>query len=225
MSETANVIEYSHDYLPKAEWGRGEWNNEPDKVQYVDVATNLDCLILRGPVGALCGYVGVPETHPLFGTNYSGCAADPKCEESYCEHSPDRYLRVHGGLTFSDACHEPTREGWERWREMVRASAAEVAQYPNGSAARRLRDHGHLIDDFEGWRQWGISAFICHVPAEGRPERVWWFGFDCAHYGDLCPGMNRYGGESGYYKNRRYVESEIASLAQQLADIQPSAAA
>ena len=30
---------------------------------------------------------------------------------------------------------------------------------------------------------------ICHVPAPGEPDRVWWLGFDCAHSGDLIPGL------------------------------------
>ncbi len=28
---------------------------------------------------------------------------------------------------------------------------------------------------------------VCHVAFEGRPERVFWFGFDCAHWQDLHP--------------------------------------
>ena len=28
---------------------------------------------------------------------------------------------------------------------------------------------------------------VCHVAAPGEPEDVWWFGFDCAHLGDLIP--------------------------------------
>jgi hypothetical protein len=30
---------------------------------------------------------------------------------------------------------------------------------------------------------------ICHVPAPGEPDDVWWFGFDCAHGGDFKPGL------------------------------------
>ena len=28
---------------------------------------------------------------------------------------------------------------------------------------------------------------VCHVPQPGQPHDVWWFGFDCAHLGDLWP--------------------------------------
>lgn len=31
---------------------------------------------------------------------------------------------------------------------------------------------------------------ICHVPDDGESADIWWFGFDCAHAGDICPAMN-----------------------------------
>ena len=77
--------------VDKSEWPRGQWDNEPDKAQWID--SGLDCLIVRGPVGALCGYVGVPETHPAFGQGYD-----------------EQDLGVHGGLTFSGECR-PGDEG------------------------------------------------------------------------------------------------------------------
>ena len=30
---------------------------------------------------------------------------------------------------------------------------------------------------------------ICHLPQPGRPDNVWWFGFDCAHANDMAPVM------------------------------------
>jgi hypothetical protein len=82
----------------------GPWKSEPDKVQWIDTATGLDCLIVRN--AALCGYVGVPPEHPWHGKGYSECLNG--CgEDSYCyEHSPDAAVRVHGGLTFADGCNE-----------------------------------------------------------------------------------------------------------------------
>ena len=70
-------------------WGNGEWDNEPDKVQYVSVATGYPCLIVRNYSGALCGYVGVPEGHVWHGVGYDDVPAD-----------------CHGGLTFSGKCQE-----------------------------------------------------------------------------------------------------------------------
>jgi hypothetical protein len=149
----------------KTGWGDGPWNDEPDKLQWVDEATGLDCLIVRGPVGALCGYVGVPAEHPWHGIDYGGLDAD-----------------VHGGLTYSDRCQEGDDE----------------------------------------------SKGICHVPPPGRPVDVWWFGFDCAHSGDVAPTMDMHMRESGRmpihepyaaYRTVGYVQRECARLAEQLAAI------
>lgn len=65
----------------------GPWTDEPDKVQWVDSDTDLDCLIVRNRWGSLCGYVGVPAGHSLYEVPYQRIDVD-----------------VHGGLTFSDKC-------------------------------------------------------------------------------------------------------------------------
>jgi hypothetical protein len=72
--------------------------------------------------------------------------------------------------------------------------------------------------------QEGADAKVCHVPAKGRPDNVWWFGFDCAHDGDLVPATERlmanYGsrGLGGAYRDIDYVRAEVAHLAAQLAE-------
>lgn len=89
----------------------GPWDDEPDKAQWIDEATGLDCLIVRGPVGALCGYVGVPPEHPWHGKGYGGCL-NADCTEEFCwSHSPEAAISVHGGLTFSDSCQEGAEDG------------------------------------------------------------------------------------------------------------------
>lgn len=70
-------------------FGRGAWNAEPDKAHWVDEATGLDCLIVRNHLGALCGYVGVPEEHRFYGKHYDQMLA----------------VDVHGGLTYADECN------------------------------------------------------------------------------------------------------------------------
>ena len=56
--------------------------------------------------------------------------------------------------------------------------------------------HGGLT--FADFCQEGDEAHtICHIPGPGEPDRVWWLGFDCAHYMDLSPGMIAELGEFG----------------------------
>lgn len=66
-------------------WPPGPWDGEPDKVLWK--AHGLDCMIVRAPLGHLCGYVGVHEGHPWFGVDYD-----------------DIHAGAHGGLTYSDYC-------------------------------------------------------------------------------------------------------------------------
>lgn len=64
---------------------------------------------------------------------------------------------------------------------------------------------------------------ICHVPEEGEPDHVWWFGFDCAHAWDYIPGMKRFSeeviDERNTYKDISFVKDQCAKLAKQLKDI------
>jgi hypothetical protein len=78
-------IEYRS--VDKSTWGPGPWQDEPDKVQWQDEATGLPCLIVRGPSGAWCGYVGVPRPHPSYGEDYD-----------YVN------VEVHGDLTYAGKC-------------------------------------------------------------------------------------------------------------------------
>ena len=193
----------------KAEWPHGPWTDEPDKVQWIDEATGLDCLIVRNGSGALCGYVGVAPEHPLHGVDYD----DDACPR----------FDVHGGLTFADSCTEPTRELWNRVRMAVRAQQGEARRYPQGDSARRAKTMTPFMadDSYEAWREHAQGTLICHVPEPGRPANVWWFGFDCAHLGDVMPGCIERGLCDAYenlYRSIDYVTREVASLARQLAE-------
>ena len=224
MSTASNALqEWPSPPFDAEKWGAGPWQDEPGKIQWVDEPTGLDCLMVRNHFGAWCGYVGVAEGHPFFGKDYGQCAASPVCEESWCDHSPGSRISVHGGLTFADFCHEATREKWERWRESMIARQAEAAEYPRGDSAEAWRDLGKYMDDYEGWAEYGRSRFICHIPLPGRPARVWWLGFDCAHSGDYTPGLmssRSLGFHTGeVYRDREYVEGEVRNLAFQLAEV------
>ena len=69
------TIEY-RDVVDKTEWGPGPWQDEPDKKQWQDAATALPCLIVRGPSGSLCGYVGLPASHRYYGSEYDHVEVD-----------------------------------------------------------------------------------------------------------------------------------------------------
>ena len=87
MSATTFPGEVSREsYVDKSAWPRsGEWNDEPDRVEWR--ARGFAALIVRGPSGALCGYVGVEPGHPWHGVPYERVDAE-----------------AHGGLTYSNHC-------------------------------------------------------------------------------------------------------------------------
>lgn len=177
------IEQYTH--IDKSSWDPGPWMDEPDKAVWVDPETDLDCMIVRNGVGALCGYVGVPDTHPWFGLGYNSKTCDETCDEGddyWCSHRVEAIISVHGGLTFASGCQE------------------------------------------DGSRE----SSVCHIAQPGRPSKIWWFGFDCAHAGDFCPGMDarlpdnlkypRITGER--YRDVQYVMmSEIRRLADQLIEV------
>ena len=78
----------------KSTWGKGPWNKEPDRVDFI--YNGFSCLILRNSFGNWCGYVGVPNTHKLYGKNYFTI-----------EDMKDVNIEVHGGITYTDRCSSP----------------------------------------------------------------------------------------------------------------------
>lgn len=62
------------------------WKAEPDFVEFKH--DGFHCVIVRNlDLGHLCGYVGVPKGHPLFGKDYN--------------HLEGTKIIVHGGLTYA----------------------------------------------------------------------------------------------------------------------------
>lgn len=63
---------------------------------------------------------------------------------------------------------------------------------------------------------------MCHVPSEGRPHDVWWFGFKCNDSGDHLPAGTAYArsaDKSGIYRTADYVRGECERLALRLAEV------
>ena len=97
------------------------WLTEPMQMDFIHAG--LQCAMRRGPFGAWCGYVGVPEEHPFYGVQYgdkvdfsdSGrlpidmqrlgpinvfiSALDPDRDNNSIELC--MILPCHGGITFS----------------------------------------------------------------------------------------------------------------------------
>lgn len=62
---------------------------------------------------------------------------------------------------------------------------------------------------------------ICHVPAPGESDDVWWLGFDCAHLGDKSPGNSfsrSFGHETESYWTVEQVRAETERLAKQASE-------
>lgn len=131
-----------------AKYGAGPWVDEPDRVEWR--AHGHVCLIVRGPHGSLCGYVGVTPGHPWHGKPLA------EVEES---------VDAHGGLTYAAEC----------------------------------------------------QGNICHVPAPGEPEHLYWLGFDCGHAGDFVPVLARLGCafHDDQYRTVEYVRAAVERLAVQ----------
>lgn len=99
---------------------------------------------------------------------------------------------------------------------------------------------GRSVDDVNLDAHGGVnyagacSGQICHIPKPGEDDEVFWFGFDCAHAGDIWPfeplrlledppvnlfRENRGGFWQGRYGDVAYVKAEVEALADQLAEV------
>lgn len=231
-------------HFDKKSYKPGPWDDEPDKLQFMTMA-GLPGLIIRGPMGALCGYVGVQKEHPLYGVHYNkemdilASLLEKRLNEPMGENpsfnvlisavlgcevekSPEAVFTVHGGLTFSSHCSKPTRERWEQWRKSMIDRKDEAVMYPSGDIARAWIDRGDQVEDYEAYAKWTELRAICHVPEPHESDDVWYFGFDCSHCDDLIPMMLEYGFNSmrnSIYRDVEYVRKEVESLAAQLVDV------
>lgn len=151
----------------------GPWVDECDRAQWVDPATDLDCLVLRNRVGAWCGYVGVPPGHPFHGVGYHECALSQRCGESFCPHSPGYRMDVHGDLTFSSFCHEgagldaichvplPGREPHVFWLGFDCSHHMDLAPHDARDAAEERYGWSRELVDGRAYRDFGYVRDQC----------------------------------------------------------------
>jgi len=87
----------AHSIIDRDNWPKGEWDNEPDRVDFIH--QGFACMLKRAH-GHWCGYVGVPNTHACHGLDVMDW--DNLLSQ----------LSVHGGITYTnkcsgDICHVP----------------------------------------------------------------------------------------------------------------------
>ena len=83
MTQAVQIATHTMD---KSTWSEGPWMDEPDQIRWDDESTKLPCLIFRGELGQLNGYVGV-QKHPYYNLPYD----DAKIEA----------LQVHFGVNLA----------------------------------------------------------------------------------------------------------------------------
>lgn len=93
------------------------------------------------------------------------------------------------------------------------------------------KDYNEVNVECHGGLTYGerCSGHICHIPKPGKPDDVYWLGFDHAHSRDYSPANNiykmKYGThfnrmENETYKDINFVTKGVKHLAEQLKSIQ-----
>lgn len=147
----------------KSKWHAGPWHEEPDEASWIDAATGYACEARRNHSGAWCGYVRIPQDHPLYGVEYNH----------------DLPMRLHGAM-------EAAKEG-----DVGKRGPMEVfcmALNPDSTRVSYLFDvHGSLTYSGADWPAAGFwYGFDCShcddlSPAYQTPEE---YGYD-KRYRDL----------------------------------------
>jgi len=173
---------WTNPVIDRTGWDPGPWDDEPDKVQWVDDTTDLDCLAVRNHHGSWCGYVGVPVGHRLHGVHHRELELD---------------YDVHGGLTYSDGCHEHDDP------------ARGVCHVPEPGRPADVWwlgfDCGHFMDQSPG-----MDALLRRVRAEHPPSPE--LTALEARLEATTPDWMR-----DTYRDLEYVRGEVTRLAAQLA--------
>jgi hypothetical protein len=136
--------------------------------------------------------------------------------QALIESEGDEKSWEHAGL----ACRMLRHDSRKHWCGYVGLHAAHPS-------------HGKGYDDIEADVHGGLTYAEANAP-NCLPDGLWWVGFDCAHSGDLIPGIDRAGaidsfvlamgnlvaddpsGERDVYRTAEWVEAEVNKLADQL---------
>ena len=163
------TIEYTNpDLLDREGWPAGEWDNEPDKIQWRDETTGFPCLIVRNRMGGLCGYVGVPRGHRFYMVDYDSVSLGDEME-----YNENNYPPAHGGLTFSNKCLDGPENS-------TICHLPEPDDFACIHEARKWWNEREGADDAA--QRHPFSRYCPDCEAIVSPDETYWLGFDCAHY-------------------------------------------
>jgi hypothetical protein len=197
--------------MTRDDWPKGAWDSEPDLSIWCDGTTGLGCAIVRNDhFGHLCGYVRVPEDHPLHGIDAGAPVPDAFLHDMQgVMHQPigkrgifdvffaavkpddERHpvgllFDVHGSVTFSGE-HRDLSAGWWYGFDCGHAGDFQPGMY----AMRR---------DIRKFMPPDLAAKLAEL--EERIEAV----RDAGIYRET-------------YRDWAYVQGECASLAAQMATL------
>lgn len=142
---TALQIYHNPDRKPS---GDGPWNDEAEKIAWVDQDTGLGCIILRQKNGTLSGYVGIGPNHPLFGFEADAVPLDlTNC--------------VHGGITYGREC-EANRFARRAYGE-PRTERYTVCHVTVTRKVQSYRTVQTTKDEFEHEDLWWLGFDTDHV--------------------------------------------------------------
>lgn len=128
------------------------------------------------------------------------------------------YVGVPKGHPLHNAEYGDTSEALEKLLERLLEAPANEAEHTFARAlgilSGKMSPSPEVVFEVHG----GITFSSHCVSTDGHDDK-WWFGFDCAHSGDMIPGHLRFGFDTGYdtYKDEAYVRRECELLAEQLA--------
>lgn len=160
----------------------------------------IECAIIKhDEAGHLCGYAGVPPSHPWYGK------VELLSDED-TQHIRLPNIDVHGGITYHQ--HEqnfhPLNKKNTEWYVQRYGATFELKgkTYPS-FWARQIAE----------WKDGDTG----HRYPVDTGKDLWWIGFDCAHLGDASPEWGKLSGcfREGVFRDETYVRREITSLVSQ----------
>jgi hypothetical protein len=157
------------------------------------------------------------------------------------QDEPDRVEFVHAGLACL-ALRHPRGGNFCGYVAVPPGHPLHGRQWDNIPAAAGLDFHQGI--NYTA----ACEGIICHTPAPGEPDNVWWIGGDFGHIWDKCPGRDaierelaakwRAAGQTSVaevfervieipgmrpvYRALPYVRRQIEQLAEQLAAMRPA---